>query len=265
MRKKSLVLCCVSCVFGAFGAFFRWLQDMTAFETDSGLYISGNLWGRAVVAACIGVAAVLFFMVLAMKRKEKLAAPADYAAALGGKTLLYRPAYILLAAVMAIGSLMLLFSASRDTYPGFQVILALMGVLSAAGFALMASATYGRREPPLNCLGATLIIAMYCFWLIMSYRENAVNPAVWGYAMEVLALSCALVAFYYIASIPFGRPKPFHAIFFSHLAAFLCIVTLPDDRWAGQQIMLIATAGMLLFFSLMLISNMVPETEEPPA
>lgn len=258
MRKTSLVMCCVSCVFGAFGAFFRWLQDLTGFEKDTGLYISGNIWSRAIVVACIGVAAVLFVMVMDLKNKKRLVLPVDYAAALGGTTAYYRIAYGILAAVMAVGALMLLISAAKDTYPVLQYLLAFLGLLAAIGFVLMTSAARRRRDPPMNCFGVTLIIALYCFWLIVSYRENAINPAIWGYAMEILALACALVAFYYIASVPFGRAKPYAAIFFSQFGAFLCIVTLPDSRWTGQQVMFVATAGMLLFLSWMLIANLRP-------
>jgi hypothetical protein len=259
MRNTSLVTCCITCVFGAFGAFFRWLLDLTGFEKDTGLYISGNIWSYALVAACIGVAAVLLVMVLDLKMKKKLTLPEDYSAALGGSTPLYRPFYIGLAAMMAIGSLMLVFSASKDAYPILQFLLAVLGVLAAVGFILVAAATHRKRQPPLNCLGSTLLIILFCFWLIVSYRENAASPVVWGYAMEVLALACALIAFYYIASVPFGKPKPFSAIFFSQLGAFLCLVTLPDGRCTGQQIMLISTAGMLLFLSWMLIANLRPK------
>jgi hypothetical protein len=254
-------MCCVSCVFGAFGAFLRWLQDLTGFEADTGLYISGNIWSRAIVVACIGVAAVLLIMVLDLKRKKKLVLPEDYAAAMGGATIYFRPAYSILGALMAVGALMLFFSAAKDTYPALQDILALLGLAAALGFVLMTSAARRRRDPPLNCFGVTLIIALYCFWLVVSYRENAVNPAVWGYAMEILALACALLAFYYIASVPFGSAKPYAAIFFSQLGAFLCIVTFPDSRWLGQQIMFVATAGMLLFLSWMLIANLRPSAD----
>jgi len=257
MRKNSLVICCVTCVFGAFGAFFRWLQDLTGFEEDTGLYISGNIWSRALIIACVGAALALIVMVLDL-RKKKLQLPEEYAAALGGTTVLYRPAYILLAALMAVGSVLLIFSSSQDTYPVLQVGLSLLGLLAAAGFVLMASATLRRRDPPLNCFGAVLLITLYCFWLIVSYRENAVGPVVWSYAMEILALACALIAFYYIASVPFGRPKPFMAILTSQFGAFLCIVALPDDRWLGQKLMLAATAGILLFQSYMLIANLRP-------
>lgn len=263
MRKNALVLCCVTCVFGAFGAFFRWLQDLTGFEADTGLYISGNIWSTALIIACAACAAVLLVMTQGLRTRSGTVLPEDYAAALGGTTGFYKPGAFVLAGVMAAGSVLLLFSAGGDSYPVFQVVLSVLGLLGAAGFLLMTSATWRKRQPPLNCLGATLLVALFCFWLVVSYRENATSPVVWAYAMEILAVACALLAFYFVAGVPFGRPKPITAIFFCQFAAFLCIVTLPDSRHTGAQIMLIASAGMLLFFSWMMVTNLRPAESAP--
>lgn len=263
MRKNALIICCVTCVFGAFGAFFRWLLDLTGFEAETGLYIAGNIWSYALLAACGGIAVVLFAIVLNMKRNGRTVLPTDYAAALGGTTAVFRPLYTLLSIIMALGALMLFFTASADLYPAFQYVLALLGIAGAGGFLLMMSAATRRRDPPLNCFGATLLIILYCFWLIVSYRENAATPVVWGYAMELLAIACSLVAFYYVAGIPFGRPKPFAAVYFCQLGAFLCIVTLPDNRLTGQRVMLIATAFMLLLLSWLITANLRAPADKP--
>lgn len=270
MRKNALIICCVTCVFGAFGAFFRWLMDLTGFEAETGLYISGNIWARVLVIACLACAAVLLVMVLNFRRSGETL-PRDYARALGGGTVLYRPGYIIMSLIMAVGAVLTLAGMGESQYPIFQLILGVMAILAAVGFTLLTASTRRRRDPPLNCFGVTLIIVMLCFWLIVSYRENANSPVVWGYAFEVLAIAASLIAFYYVAGIPFERPQPFKTIFFCQLAAFLCIVTLPDDRPLGAQLMLIATAGMLLFLGWMAVSNLrtpeevpAPESAVPP-
>ena len=106
------------------------------------------------------------------------------------------------------------------------------------------------------CLASTLPIALCCFWLIVSYRQDAVTSVVWSYAPEILAISCSLLAFYYVAGHAYGRARPFATIFFCSLGAFLCFVTLPDERLIAQQIMFVGMAGMQLFLSWMLISGL---------
>lgn len=256
MRKNALVICCVTCVFGAFGAFFRWLMDLTGFEADTGLYISGTVWSWAVLLEAAAFFIVLLIIVLGLKRRTGAALPAEYADAMGGTTAVFRPMYILLTVLLAGGALALLISAGEDAYPTFQRLLALLGVLGAVGFLLMMTAAERQSRSVRACLGATLLIVFYCFWLIVSYRENAASSVVWGYAPEILALAAALVAVYYVAGVPFGRPKPFAAVFFSQLAAFLCILTLPDDRATGQRVMIVATAGLLLFFSWLVVEHL---------
>lgn len=265
MRKNALIISCITCVFGAFGAFFRWLLDLTAFEAESGLYIPGNIWSKALVITCLGCAAALLAAVMKLKKKDGLALSEDYSAAMCGSTVAFKPIYIFISALMAAGGVLLALSAGENRYSVFQLILAVLGILAAVGFWLMMSAAKRRRDPPLNCFGATLIILLYCFWLIVSYRENTASPVIWSYAMELLAISGALAASYFIAGVPFGRQKPFVTIFFCQFAAFLCITTLPDKRATGQQIMLIATAVMLVFVSWILISNLrVPQAEPEP-
>ena len=60
----------------------------------------------------------------------------------------------------------------------------------------------------------------------------------------------------YVAGHAYGRGKPFATIFFCNFGAFLCFVTLPDERLIAQQIMFFGIAGMQLFLSWMLVSGL---------
>ena len=139
---------------------------------------------------------------------------------------------------------------------------ALLGLLAAGGFLGLAGGANGSEAPDGSpkqagfCLASTLPIALCCFWLIVSYRQDAVTSVVWSYAPEILAISCSLLAFYYVAGHAYGRARPFATIFFCSLGAFLCFVTLPDERLIAQQIMFVGMAGMQLFLSWMLISGL---------
>lgn len=267
MRKLALTMTCTTCVYSAFGIFSRWLQNMTAFE-ENGLYISGSLWGIVLTILCIAAAGTMFGFARYYKKNLGLTCAPDPGVAFAGGGLLHKIIYLAIALIMAVGSVMLLITAGDAETPlgmdfsGLLRILALLGLLTAGGFLGIAGGANGKETPDGSprqagfCLAATLPIAFCCFWLIVSYRQDAVTSVVWSYAPEILAIACSLLSFYYVAGHAYGRGKPFATIFFCNFGAFLCFVTLPDERLIAQQIMFFGIAGMQLFLSWMLVSGL---------
>ncbi len=267
MRKLALTLTCTTCVYSAFGIFSRWLQNMTAFE-ENGLYISGSLWGIVLTILCIAAAGTMFGFARYYKKNLGLTCAPDPGVAFAGSGLLHKIIYLVIALIMAAGSVMLLITAGDAEAPlgmdfsGLLRILALLGLLTAGGFLGIAGGASGKETPDGSprqagfCLAATLPIAFCCFWLIVSYRQDAVTSVVWSYAPEILAIACSLLSFYYVAGHAYGMGKPFATIFFCNFGAFLCFVTLPDERLIAQQIMFFGIAGMQLFLSWMLVSGL---------
>lgn len=267
MRKLALTMTCTTCVYSAFGIFSRWLQNMTAFE-ENGLYISGSLWGIVLTILCIAAAGTMFGFARYYKKNLGLTCAPDPGVAFAGSGLLHKIIYLVIALIMAAGSVMLLITAGDAKAPlgmdfsGLLRILALLGLLTAGGFLGIAGGANGKETPDGSprqagfCLAATLPIAFCCFWLIVSYRQDAVTSVVWSYAPEILAIACSLLSFYYVAGHAYGRGKPFATIFFCNFGAFLCFVTLPDERLIAQQIMFFGIAGMQLFLSWMLVSGL---------
>ena len=111
------------------------------------------------------------------------------------------------------------------------------------------------------CLASVLPVAFCCFWLVVSYRQDAATSVVWKYAPEIISLAVTLLAFYYVAGHAYGRPRPFAAIFFCEFGAFCCFVTLPDERLFALQIMFFATAVMQLYVGLLMTVNLRPAGE----
>ena len=258
---------CTTCVYSAFGIFSRWLQNMTAFE-ENGLYISGSLWGIVLTILCIAAAGTMFGFARYYKKNLGLTCAPDPGVAFAGSGLLHKIIYLVIALIMAAGSVMLLITAGDAEAPlgmdfsGLLRILALLGLLTAGGFLGIAGGASGKGTPGGSprqagfCLATTLPLAFCCFWLIVSYRQDAVTSVVWSYAPEILAIACSLLSFYYVAGHAYGRGKPFATIFFCNFGAFLCFVTLPDERLIAQQIMFFGIAGMQLFLSWMLVSGL---------
>ena len=266
MRKLALTITCTACVFSAFGVFCRWLQNMTAFE-ENGLYKTGSLWGAVLLLLCIAAAAVLLGFTVYFRRNLGLASPPDMGVALAGRTLLHRAVQVLVVLIMLAGCVLLLFTAPDAEAPagmdftGLLRVLALLGILAAAGFAGI-TVRAGEETPEASprqagfCLASALPIAFCCFWLIVSYRQDAITSVVWSYAPEILAIACSLLAFYFVAGYAYGRARPFSALFFCELGAVMCFVTLPDERLIAMQLMFVGMAGMQLFLGWLIVSNM---------
>lgn len=265
MRKYALTLCCTACVFGAFGVFCRWIQGMTAFE-ENGLYTPGSFWGIILILMYIAAAAAMIGFVLFFKRNQKLASPPDFGLATAGHRRWALLIALVVTLVMLAGSVMLLITAEGEQFASLLRVLALLGVLCAAGFMGMAGACGkesergGALEAGL-CLASVLPVVFCCFWLIVSYRQDAATSVVWSYAPEIIAIAASLLAFYYVAGHAYGRPRPFAAIFFCELGAFSCFVTLPDERLFALQVMFFAMAVMQLYFGLLLTANLRPAKE----
>ena len=103
---------------------------------------------------------------------------------------------------------------------------------------------------------AALIVDLFmCFWLIASYKTFASDPVVWHYAPRLLAICASVLAFFYLAGYPYGKPKPLMAVFFSNFSALLFIITLADDFSLGKQLLSLSCAGLLCLYSMLIISN----------
>ena len=275
MRNNALTICCGVCVAGAFGVFTRWMQDLTAFD-EHGLYVRGNIWGAVLLLLCIAAAGAMLGAIWYLKNHERLVSPAGFGAAHAGGGVIRRAAWLIIAAFMAVACFALLLTAGSSQYASLLRVLALLGLLADAGFAGMA-ATGGRGEKessgasPLVCLACVLPVAFCCFWLVVSYRQDAATAVVWRYGPEISAIACSLLAFYYLAGHAFGRPRAYTAMFFCACGAFLCFTALPDSRLMALQLLLAGSALMQLFFLASLAANLrrapeaVPrEAEEEP-
>lgn len=275
MRNNALTICCSVCVAGAFGVFTRWMQDLTAFD-EHGLYVRGNIWGAVLLLLCIAAAGAMLGAIWYLKNHERLVSPAGFGAAHAGGGAIRRAAWLIIAVFMAVACFALLLTAGSSQYAPLLRVLALLGLLADAGFAGMAAAG-GRGEgessgaSPLVCLACVLPVAFCCFWLVVSYRQDAATAVIWRYGPEISAIACSLLAFYYLAGHAFGRPRAYTAMFFCACGAFLCFTALPDSRLMALQLLLVGSALMQLFFLASLAANLrrapeaVPrEAEEEP-
>ncbi len=265
MRKYALTLTCTTCVFGAFGLFCRWIQGMSAFE-ENGLYITGNAWGIILIILYLAAFAALAGFSVFFKRCEGLASPPEFGLAIAGDRRWALIIALATALIMAVGCIVLFLTAGGEQLASMLRVLALLGLLCAGGFLGLAAST-GKSSPRGSaleaglCLAAALPVLFCCFWLVVSYRQDAATSVVWSYAPEIISIAASLLAFYYMAGHAYGRPRPFAAVFLCEFGAFCCFVTLSDSRLLALQIMFFAMAIMQLYFGLLLTANLRPAAE----
>ncbi len=257
--KDALTMLCYVCALGAFGAFFRWLQMQTARDADTGM-MNPSILNILLPLTIIAAALVLW------QRSRKLTAgeyafPEGMSDALRGLSIVYIVCAWVIAALMVIGGIMTIMSSTLDSLRGMYVLISVLAMLSGLSFPLICSASRSRYSPTLISVLMTIPIAMYAIWLVASYRGSSNDPNVWRYAIEIITICVVIIALLYVAGYAFGKPAPKKACYSSLLAAFMCITTLSDSRYMGLELIFLATAGMLLIYSWLIIKNRCLKSE----
>ena len=257
MQKKSLEVSCYVCGAGAFGVFFRWLQDQMAFD-DAGLAERSVF--NYLVPLLILAAALLFNRFIEQAKSEKLYIPRDYCQALRNEGKLYTLARWVCGLVMVLGGVLLVSSCETDKDAKLMFILAGLAIASGLCYPLLlasANDKYGKlRHPTLASAGATLPVLMFALWLIICYKQNALNSVLWSYLIEMASVIVALLAFFRAAGFAFGAVKSWPTLFNIMLGVMMCIMSLADERYMGMHIIMLGAALQLLMYVWVLIKNM---------
>ncbi len=259
--NDALIMLCYVCALGAFGAFFRWLQMQVARDSETGL-INPSILNILLPAVIIAAAVVLWLRTRKLTDAETVF-PTGMSEALRGLSLVYIVFAWVIAALAVLGGVLTIVSAALDSLRTMYVIIAVLAMLSGLSFPLICSASRSHYSPSLVSVFMTFPILMYCVWLIASYRANASNPNVWMFAIEIISICCVIVALFYVAGYAFGRPEPQKACYLSLFAAFMCMTTLSDSRYMGLELIILATAGMLLMYGWLIVKNRCAREELP--
>ena len=264
MQKKSLEVSCYVCGAGAFGVFFRWLQDQMAFD-DAGLAERSVF--NYLVPLLILAAALLFNRFIEQAKSEKLYIPRDYCQALRNEGKLYTLARWVCGLVMVLGGVLLVSSCETDKDAKLMFILAGLAIASGLCYPLLlasANDKYGKlRHPTLASAGATLPVLMFALWLIICYKQNALNSVLWSYLIEMASVIVALLAFFRAAGFAFGAVKSWPTLFNIMLGVMMCIMSLADERYMGMHVIMLGAALQLLLYVWVLIKNMQKKQLKP--
>ena len=103
MRKNALINSCYVCAAGAFGTFFRWLQNQSVFDAETGL-VNPSALNILVPLGILGAAVLFYFLVRKLKAR-KFEAPGNIFAVFNGTSILYPIAYFVIAFVTVLGGI----------------------------------------------------------------------------------------------------------------------------------------------------------------
>ena len=262
MQKRSLEISCYVVGLGAFGVFFRWLQDQLAFD-EAGL-AERSVFNLLVPLLLLG-SAVLFVRFVNAAQEEKLYVPKDFCDALFNPGRLFAFFRWAIGLTMCAGGVMLLVTSETDKNVEMMRALSVLGVLSGLSFPLLlAEANYEEIEHlALARLYSVMPVALFSVWLVTSYIENAYNSVVWSYAIEVITICVAMMAFFRVAGFVYFVVDSRKCLINIMLGAVMCIMSVADERYMGMQLMLISAACMLLMYNWIFILNMKKKKPRP--
>ncbi len=251
MRKDALTICLITLVAAIFGAFFRWLQLLNAFEPISALAEPYAATSIILVVYSLLAAALFAAIVWLWLRRYKKSCEAEEAFAAGIKL----PMIILCAcgAVLILLSAIWLMLASYQRFATMHRLFAVGGIFMGLSLFLL-----GRNKLPAAELNVLSLIPVLfsCLWLAVCYKDNAEDPVIWHFVMEILAISASAIAYYQLSAYRYGRPKCELCLFFVMLSAYLNIANLFDERGLVMQAFFAVNAIVMLCMEYILISNM---------
>lgn len=254
MPNKTMEVTCYVAGAGAFGVFLRWLQDQMAFNKAG---LAEKSFFHLFLILYIVAIAFVFLRFIDRERGARSTVPEEYDRALANPGKLYAILRWAAGGVVCLGSLLLFVSCEADKHATLLRILAGLSFVFGLSYpALLAAANRPVNRQWLCCLAAAEPVVLFAFWLIICYKSNDINSVIWSYAIEMLAVILAMAAFFRLAGFLFDTANGWRSMFFSMMAAAICIMALADERYMGMQLILLGTAALLLFCNWLLFTNL---------
>lgn len=253
MQKEATRLTGFTAVMSALGFLLRWLQNMNIIDEETGLATPGAPISALVTALIILMALILIGYTVYLRRYD---APLTAEEALGSGNFLYTVFGMAVAVLLAASGLMQLVQAGSMSWPTIHRFCGVGTLAGAAGMLLLITGMKQPEKAAVRRVAWTMLVLFGGLWLVTVYKDGAADPVVWRFAVEILAVCAALIAFYYLAGFSFGEPKPMITIFFCYFAAFLCVMSAIDEHPLAESICYAAVALALFLFGTTLTGNL---------
>ena len=261
MQNKALENTVFVVSAGAFGVFLRWLQLQLAFDEN-------GLCGPSVFNVLVPLFILIAAWVLRKRVKELLdrrcVMPTAMHEALSNPGKLYAFFRWAAGAVMMLGGALMIRGSETEKYTLMLRVMGGLAILTGICFPLYlgtANREAEKQRPALLCAMSLAPLLLFALWLVYDYRANATNSVLWGFAVEVLAASVLLIAFFRLGGFAFGVVEPKKLLFWLQFGVFVSMTVLADDRdMAGQLVFL--SAGLMLALTDFILLRRTREKDE---
>lgn len=212
---------------GVIGALLRGMQLSTGFEFPTGLYTSGNLWGRLLIVWLIAMG-VLYIIAARGGRHE-----GEFEALFGASSDLYKTVVVLCGLLLAAGGAAWLFVELREMRAAVEGVspwvIALevpFGVLCVAAGVCFIGFGAALSKGTIESKHAMLTLPPL-FWaafhLLVAYRLYCVSANLALFTLEIFAAIACVMAYYHIARMLYGKPAPRQFTFWAALTVTLAM------------------------------------------
>lgn len=237
--KNHIILPVLSIAGGVIAFILRFAQNQTGFSPDSFLPIPGNLPARLLLLVLAGFVLGLFFLTRKyppqstdpLSFRETFSVQGEIAPLVAGLILLTLSGALELWFVR--NSLPLPSAGTPPFYRGAVLLGVLTLFSSICLLPCVLTASVGKRSSFHHAPRAELLlmpVLALVVRLVLVYRIRSVNPSLEAYAVELLALVCAIWSFLSLSAFGFhdGSPRTFP--FWSACTVILCLATLADKH-----------------------------------
>ncbi|MCL2223089.1 MAG: hypothetical protein FWC20_06095 [Oscillospiraceae bacterium] len=237
---------------GLGGFLLRSRELANVFDPITGLPGRGALTTAVLIAFTLAnlLAIGVFSAYIAAKRKP----PTGFENTFGADPIFYPILFVLIGIVWLVGTY-LIFDSLRlagELSLSYMYFLILSGLaaICVSVFAIEMFQDCRRKASYALSLVPTVFL---CFWLIISYIENATNPVLISYVYRIFAIATAALAFYFTSGFIYNKSAPGKAIASYYASIYFSAVTLADDIHIGQKLIFAAIiAASLIHLSVML-------------
>jgi hypothetical protein len=233
MRKKAIVYPCTAAVLGIVGGLIRFFVNKCVYD-EYGKVISGHpgviIMTVYAVVCCIIMASLAYIS----GKSASGATTFDSVFTVAGTS--SHIVMTVLGIMLAIAGFAYYKSAQHTS---MDLLYAIFAVLSALAV-IVIPWTVGRPGSSLTrCVFALFPSIFACLWLIILYRTDAGNPALYEYGFECVAIAACALAYFYLGAYIYSDGKFGRTVASCLIAVLMCFISSADSTGAQQYLFII--------------------------